>query len=144
MQTKYSIIVAKTDDRKGYERLPDNVIATNGMDAPDRGGGIINQKAQPGMVNALLMDVGSKAISYGVSNYGNLTGDYLVQSNIQGAIDLGRTIGMALTGVPGLIAAVGGLAIKEASRQLEIYKKNQNVSLLRERTGMNQISGGRL
>lgn len=85
-----------------------------------------------------------QALSYAVSNYGNLTGDYIAQANIQGAIEIGGLIGLAATGPIGAVAAATGLVLKAASQEIEIYKKNIETENLRMRVGLVNYSGGRL
>ncbi len=96
-----------------------------------------------GAVNAVVTQNAKKALSYGISNYGNLTGDYITQANIQGVIEVGGMIATALTGPVGAIAVAGDLAFKEISRQVDLTKKNREVELLKARTGMMGYSGGR-
>ena len=97
-----------------------------------------------GTVNAIIVQTAKKAISYGISNYGNLTGDYITQANVQGILELGGMVATAATGPIGSIAVIGDLAVREINRQVELTKKNQNTQLLRARTGMIGLSGGRL
>lgn len=93
---------------------------------------------------AIAAYMGKQAANYAVSNYGNLTGDYIAQANIQGAIELGGMIGLAFTGPLGAAVALTGIALKAAAEQTEIYKSNLATSNLRERVGMTYYSGGRL
>ncbi len=92
---------------------------------------------------AVIANAVNQASQYALSNYGNLTGDYITQANIQGGLEmLGLGI-MALSGPVGAVAAVGSLLIKGINTQVDIVKKNQQVNLLKERTGMINYSGGR-
>jgi len=102
------------------------------------------KKSKDSVSKAVAMQMAKQAANYAVSNYGNLTGDYIAQANIQGAIELGGMIGLAATGPVGAAVAFTGLMLKVASEQTEIYKKNLATSNLRERTGMSFYSGGRL
>src|SRR5690554_272623 len=84
-----------------------------------------------------------QATSFVFSNYGSLTGDYQTQANIQSGIEALGLIGIASTGPLGAAAALSTVAMKEATRQIDIAKRNRDTELLRQRTGMTNISGGR-
>lgn len=97
-----------------------------------------------GAVNTALIQMGQKAISFGLSNYGELTGDYQTQANIQSFIEVGRMVATVAIGGPiGAITVAGELAFKAISQQLELTKKRQETELLRLRTGMSTYNGGR-
>jgi hypothetical protein len=137
----YKIQVLKGDD--------DNNIQSevNGLNHrfSRSGGGMINSGGvQSDLTKTLLFSVGSKAIQYGISNYGNLMGDYVGQTNAQAAIELVGMIAIAASSPIGFATAIAGLGIKEVSRQLDVYQKNLNAQMLRERIGLNVISGGRM
>lgn len=102
------------------------------------------RKADKGASRTIAAFMGKQALNYAVSNYGNLTGDYIAQANIQGVIEIGGIIAMAFTGPVGVVASIGAVGVKVVSQQIDLYKKNLNTQLLRERTGMNNFSGGRL
>lgn len=84
-----------------------------------------------------------QAVGYAVSNYGNLTGDYIAQANIQGTIEVAGLIALAVSSPVGAVAAGASLAVKIANMSIENYKKNISIAQLRERTGMMSYSGGR-
>lgn len=104
----------------------------------------VKKKADKSPSKTIAMYMSKQALNYAVSNYGNLTGDYIAQANIQGTIEIGGIVAMAFTGPVGVVASIGAVGIKVASQQIDLYKKNLNTQLLRERTGMNTFSGGRL
>jgi hypothetical protein len=96
-----------------------------------------------GLGKIIAIDAVKRASQFALSNYGNLTGDYQTQANIQGGLELVGLGVMALSGPVGFAAAIGGLTLKAASSQIDLYKKNQATEMLRYRTGMNSFSGGR-
>lgn len=96
-----------------------------------------------GVTNAVVANVAKKAIQYGISQYGNLTGDYVTQANISAMIEIGGLVAMAATGPVGIAAAVTSLGIQAANYGIDMAKKRRETEFLRERTGMTQNSGGR-
>jgi len=96
-----------------------------------------------GIGKAVIANAVNQASQFALSNYGNLTGDYQTQANIQGGLEMVGLGIMALSGPVGAVAAVGSLVIKSINNQIDITKKNQQVELLRARTGMMNYSGGR-
>jgi len=121
---------------------PNGSYSAQGGSSGSGGGEKVNT-LKGGAMNAVLSQTAKKALSYGISNYGNLTGDYVTQANIQGVIEIGGMIATAATGPIGAVAVAGDLAFRVINQQVEIAKQNQQVSLLRERTGMIGFSGGR-
>lgn len=102
------------------------------------------ETATSGIGKTMAITMGKQALTYAVSNYGNLTGDYVTQDNIQSAIELIGTVALMATGPVGMVAGVGSMVIKASNRQIEVKKRNQEVEFLRMRTGMMDFSGGRL
>ncbi len=91
----------------------------------------------------IAIQMGTKALTFATSNYGNLTGDYIMQDNIQGIIQGVGLIGMIASGPSGAILAGSGLAIQAVGQSLERSKRKTEVEMLRLRTGMMYFSGGR-
>ena len=75
-----------------------------------------------------------KGLQYGASNYGNLTGDYLAQSQINSTIEIAGLIGMAATGPIGIAVAVTSIGFKAIDFYTNRAKENQNIEYLRQRT----------
>jgi hypothetical protein len=116
------------------------------MAAPNAGGGSSKTKTSDdkgGLGKVIAIDAVKRAGQFALSNYGNLTGDYQTQANIQGGLELAGLGAMALSGPVGFAAAVGSLTLKAVSNQIELAKRNQATEMLRFRTGMNSYSGGR-
>ena len=101
-----------------------------------------------------------KAINYGISQYGNQTGNYISQSQTQALLDTGMTglgIGMSfvtgtLVGGPVMGALMGGLALansainigfQQRTLQINIDKLNTYSNIQRERSGNVYNNGSR-
>lgn len=97
-----------------------------------------------GSVSKLVaIQIGKQALQYGMSNYGNLTGDYVGQANISAGLQVAGLVAMASQGPLGIAAAVTSLGIQAANYGIDMAKKRRETEFLRERTGMTQNSGGR-
>lgn len=97
-----------------------------------------------GSVSKLVaIQIGKQALQYGMSNYGNLTGDYVTQANIGAGVQIAGLVAMASQGPLGIAAAVFSLSTQALNYGLDIAKKNREVQFLRERVGMASIYGGR-
>lgn len=103
---------------------------------PEAQGSVQSPRSGMGAVGAVVVNQAKNAITYGVSNYGNLTGDYVTQANINAIIEIGGLIGMAATGPAGAIAAVGSVALKVTDYYLDQSRKRREVDFLRQRVGM--------
>lgn len=116
---------------------------TGSNGSPNESNGKINSKSG-GMVNTVVISAAKRAINWGLSNYGNLTGDYIAQANIQAIIEIGTLAAMATQFPIGTLAAVGSVALKEVDYQVELQKKRYGIEMLQNRTGMMTYSGGRI
>lgn len=119
---------------------------TTATDIPQTGAETSTPRGTPlnnSVGRIIVQNTLKQATSFVFSNYGSLTGDYQTQANIQSGIEALGLIGIASTGPLGAAAALSTVAIKEASRQMDITKRNRDTDLLRQRTGMTNISGGR-
>lgn len=84
----------------------------------------------------IAIHMGKQALSYAVSNYGNLTGDYIGQARINETLEVAGLIGMAVAGGwVGVAAAVGSLAIKAVNRYVDVKKSEIHSNAMRIRTG---------
>ena len=93
-----------------------------------------------------------RSINYGIANVGNLTGDYIMQQQLETAASIVEDAtmvvsGFAAGGIYGGIIAIAGVAIKQgmntASFFIDVYKSNINQDLLRQRSGNSLIDGSR-
>jgi hypothetical protein len=78
----------------------------------------------------------TQAGSYFVSNYGNLSGDYIGQTRINEGIELAGLVGMALTGWAGAAAAIGAVAVRAANRYTNVKKSEAISNAMQLRTGL--------
>lgn len=90
----------------------------------------------------ITMGIGyaKKSLSYGVSVYGNLTGDYQSQRQMQSAIE-GVGLLVMMTQFPlGTIAGAFSLATQTASSVIELVKSNRETAIIRERIGNEAVN----
>lgn len=90
----------------------------------------------------ITMGIGyaKKSLSYGVSVYGNLTGDYQSQRQMQSAIE-GVGLLVMMTKFPiGTIAGAFSLATQTASSVIELVKSNRETAIIRERIGNEAVN----
>jgi hypothetical protein len=110
----------------------------------EQNGAITKEKSNGNSVSkTIAVYMAKQAVGYAFSNYGNLTGDYIAQANIQGTIEVAGLIALAVSSPVGAVSAGMSLAVKIANMSIENYKKNISINQLRERTGMIGYSGGR-
>lgn len=75
-----------------------------------------------------------KGANYAVSNYANLSGDYLTQNQINSTIEIVGLFALGATGPVGLATAAASLGVKAADFYINRTKQNQNIEYLRQRT----------
>jgi hypothetical protein len=95
-----------------------------------------------GAINAGLIGLGKQALSYGLSNYGDLTGDHIGQTRLNEGLEVAGLVGMALSSPVGAIAALGSVGIKAANRYIDVKKSEIASEALRQRVGLSR-SGSR-
>lgn len=131
-----------------YTLRVDNVVTIKGDDGTGQKSSkeeIKSREMSSQIGSTIAIQMAKQATNFVVSNYGDLTGDYIQQKNIQGAIEIGGLALMAIKGGSvGVALAVGVLVIKVAQRNIEVERANRSIALLRERTGMIGWSGGRV
>lgn len=84
---------------------------------------------------AIAIHMGKQALNYALSNYGNLTGDYIAQARISETLELAGLIAMAASGPVGMVAAAGNVAIKAFNRYIDVRKSEIQSNAMRIRTG---------
>ena len=93
-----------------------------------------------------------QAIMYGISQYGDMTGDYVGQRQIQNAISAaGDMIGIAMAGIRyGAVGLAVALSAKTVSTSMQlrsfiidVKKQNIQAEFMRERAGSTLGSGSR-
>ena len=109
------------------------------IDAKAQGSGVNGSTAK--MIGTYL---GTQAVKWATSNYGNLTGDYITQANINESISIiGMGIAMIQSPVMGGVAAATVLAVKGVETMLEWRQQDQKAQSIRERVGTIISTGGR-
>lgn len=131
-----------------YTLRVDNVVTIKGDDGTGQKTSkeeIKSREMSSQIGSTIAIQMAKQATQFVVSNYGDLTGDYIQQKNIQGVVEIGGLALMAIKGgAVGAALAVGILVIKVAQRNIEVERANRTIALLRERTGMIGWSGGRV
>lgn len=95
-------------------------------------------------INSALIQAGKQLASYGVSQYGNLTGNTIRQRQIDNALQVGSYIGqIAVGGWVGAIAVGVQLTTSGINNAIATRKANQQAELLYQRSGNITIDGGR-
>ena len=84
----------------------------------------------------VAIQMGKQAAQYAINNYGNLTGDYVTQENIGGALEVAGLIGMMATGPLGIAAAAASVGVKVASRAIDVRKSQIQSDAFRSRVGL--------
>ena len=95
-------------------------------------------------VNTALINAGKQLASYGISQYGNLTGNTIRQRQIDNALQIGSYIGqIAVGGWVGAIAVGVQLTTAGINNAITTRRANQQAELLYQRSGNITIDGGR-
>lgn len=95
-------------------------------------------------INAALIRAGKQIAAYGVSQYGDLTGNTIRQRQIDDALQIGSYVGQIVTGGwVGAISVATELAIGAIGNAINTRKANQQAELLYQRSGNITIDGGR-
>lgn len=95
------------------------------------------KKESSNTAKTMAIYMGKQAAQYLVSNYGNLTGDYMGQANLSAGIELGSMAMMvAKGGAVGAVVAAGTLAVKGLNYYLDNKKSENRAKALRERVGL--------
>lgn len=90
-------------------------------------------------IMAVAVDTGKKMLMYGTSVIGDLSGDYIAQQNINDTINMVGTAINMLNFPVGTIASSVQIAQKFISTTIERNNKNQEIELLRQRTGNSSL-----
>lgn len=101
-----------------------------------------NKKAKDSVTKLMALQMGKQALGYGLSNYGNLTGDYIGQARLNDALNAAGMIGTALTGPVGLAVVAGQVAIAGFNRYADVQKSKVISQNMQARVGIS-IGGSR-
>ena len=87
------------------------------------------------MIKGLIIDSGKKIVLNGLSNYGNLTGNYQAQSQVQNLDNIAGTAIQLMNFPVGTIATAVSLGNTAINEIIERNNQRLQVELLRERSG---------
>ena len=87
------------------------------------------------MIKGLIIDSAKKIAMNGISNIGNLTGNYQAQSKVQDVINFGATAIQLMNWPVGTIATAVSLVNTGINDIVERNNQKLQVELLRERSG---------
>ena len=129
---------------------PIEIVIRKTQETATQVGGQTEQKAKgkesvkDKAVNTALINAGKQFASYGVSQYGNLTGNTIRQRQIDTAVNLAGYVGQIMTGGwIGAIAVATQIGIEAMNSAVERSKTNTQAQMLLERSGNATINGGR-
>lgn len=95
-------------------------------------------------MNTALIQAGKQLASYGLSQYGNLTGNTIRQRQIDNTLQIGSYVGQILAGGwVGAIAVGVQLTTSVINNDIATRKANQQAELLYQRSGNSTLNGGR-
>jgi hypothetical protein len=133
-------VVIRKDTQEGTSPSEKTAVGEKKPDKKSAGLSDLEKKA----VQGAIIQVGQQAIMTGISQWGNLTGNYTQQRNISAMISLG---GDALTAVSlgpaGAIYIAGKYALEVVTSQIEMSNRLQQHEFVRGRLGMISAKGSR-
>ena len=96
------------------------------------------------LTKVLIVEQGKKVLQNVVSQYGNLTGNSIAASRLQGISSIvGYATTIAVGGWVGAIGVAMDIGIQAVNNAFELRKANAQVDLLRQRVGTSNINGSR-
>ena len=102
------------------------------------------ENVQRKAINTALIQAGKQLASYGLSQYGNLTGNTIRQRQMDDALQIGSYIGQIVAGGwVGAIAVGVQLTTSAINNSIVSRKANQQAELLYQRSGNITLNGGR-
>lgn len=95
------------------------------------------------VAKAIALQIGQQAVQFGLSNYGNLTGDYLTGERLSAAVEIsGMAAAIAAAPALGIPAAILNVGTKALDYYIRMQRSEQQARFMRERLGLS-TSGGR-
>lgn len=103
-----------------------------------------SNKSASFMVGQAVVQLGKRALSYGAGQYGNITGNYIMQNKIDNAISIvgyagqigvGIATGGAIGGVVSAIAVAGQIGMSAVSYEVDRVKTNAQANYLMQQRG---------
>lgn len=129
MEQPIEIVIRKVDE-----------TAQQKKDGKKKGKESVKDKA----VNTALINAGKQIINYGISQYGNITGNTIKGRQMQDAVNIAGYIGeIATGGWVGVITVGTQIGLNAVSNAVETNKANRQAELLYQRSGNATINGGR-
>lgn len=133
MAEPIEIVIRKTQETSQQSQV-------GATPSSDKGQESISKKA----VNTALVNAGKQLASYGIAQYGNLTGNTIRQRQIDNALNVAGYIGqIAVGGWVGAISVATQLTTNAISTIAEANKTNRQAEMLYQRSGNATINGGR-
>lgn len=134
MAEPIEIVIRKTQDTSTQGNV------SSGGDQTPKKDESTTQKA----IKTALVSAGRNIASYGLSQYGNITGNTIAQRNIENALNIAGYIGqIAVGGWVGAIAVGVQLTTQAFNNSIATTRANQQAELLYQRSGNITIDGGR-
>lgn len=99
-----------------------------------------NKSVSKSAIGSLAIQYGKKAMQYGVSVIGDLTGNYQAQRTIEGAIEAAGTLIMMTQFPVGTIAGLVSTASNVANELIRSNNANKDNALLAKRIGNEAIN----
>ena len=102
------------------------------------------ESTQAKAINTALIRAGKRIASYGLSQYGNFTGNTIRQRQIEDTLQVASYISeIAVGGWVGAISVGVQLGTSAFSTEMATRKSNQQAELLYQRSGNVTLNGGR-
>jgi hypothetical protein len=122
--------------RKTQETAQQEITATSGKKG--------KQNTKDKAINTALVNAGKRIASYGVSQYGNLTGNTIRQRQIDNALNIAGYVGeIAVGGWVGAISVATQVGLGAVGDAIATNRANREAQMLYERSGNATINGGR-
>ena len=118
----------------------EDVMNENGNDIYNFGKSTTNNSNKSSLVKTLAIQTGKSLFNYGLSVFGDLTGNYVLENKINDAINIASTAAMLATFPVGTIAAVTQITTSTISSFINQNKSNLETNLLRSRTGNSTLN----
>lgn len=143
------IVVELNVNVKGESGQTDNLDLSEQQTQPGEQQTPIDAKTQGKAVNnstgkMIATYLGTQAVRWGLSNYGQLTGDYLTQTALQDTTTMvGLGVAMIQSPIMGGVAAATVLATSGINRLVEMGNQERRANSITERVGTIISTGGR-
>lgn len=95
-------------------------------------------------VGMALINAGKQIASYGIAQYGDITGNTMLQRKIDAVLTIAEYgIDIARYGMAGVVLTGVRIGLQTYTKQIEMTQINQQADLLYQRSGNATIDGGR-